>query len=107
MSWAYQVYIMAALCLERKHHPGQFSAVNLTAIAQLANIVILAKDTAQVTVGKKDSPRAMPTYQRRLFAKVRPIAGNHCLMGNTALTTFASEAINPTMTRAQAAFGEH
>jgi hypothetical protein len=42
----------------------------------------------------------MPTYQRRLFSKMRSVAGNYSLLGNMALATFASQAINTTMARA-------
>ena len=55
MGWAYQVYIMAALCLEGEHHFSQSFPANNATFTELAYGVILAEDAAQVTVGKKDS----------------------------------------------------
>jgi len=54
----------------------------------------------EVTVGKKDGSRAMPTNKGCFLSKVRAIAGNQGLAGNTTLSTFTSQTINPTLTRA-------
>jgi hypothetical protein len=43
----------------------------------------------------------MLTYQRCFLSKVGAIAGNYDLPGNLALTVFSSQAINPTLTRAE------
>jgi len=45
----------------------------------------------------------MFTYQRRLFSKVRSIAGNYKLAGDMAFSLFTSQLVNLTVARAQAA----
>jgi len=55
VGWAYQIYIVAALCLKGEHHPGQFLSVNSITFTQLAYSVVLAEDTVQIAVGEEDS----------------------------------------------------
>lgn len=54
MSWAYQIYIVAAPRLKGEHYPCQFFPIYAIALAELAYGVVLAEDTFKITVGKKD-----------------------------------------------------
>ena len=51
-----QVYIVAALVLEREHHTGQFFLGYRASLAELAYGVVLAKGAVQIAVGEEDSP---------------------------------------------------
>jgi len=106
MGWTYQIDIVAASCLQGEHHPGQCLGVYGATLTQLADGVVLAEDTFQVTVGEEYGPRAVPAYQRRLFTKVRSIAGNDNLARDLAFSALTSRAIDPALARAQAAFFE-
>jgi len=46
----------------------------------------------------------MLTYQGCFFSKVRTMAGNYNLPGDMTLAAFASQTINPAMTRTEVAF---
>ena len=107
MGRAYQIYIVAAICLESEHYSSQLFPVCCAPFAHLAYGMVLAEDALQVTIGKKDGSRAVPAHQRCFFPEVRTVAGNHDLAGNVALSAFTGQTIDPAVTGAQAALFQY
>jgi hypothetical protein len=61
---------MATVILQDQHHAGQLPEPTLISASLMADIVILAKITLQVAVGKKNGTGAKSPYQWRFFSKM-------------------------------------
>jgi hypothetical protein len=66
----------------------------------LADLVVLAKDTAQVAAGEEDGAGAARARDRRLFAMMQPGVGDLRCGGNPAKALPVGEPIDATFSRA-------
>jgi hypothetical protein len=48
-----QIYVVATHSLELKHHPAKLLVADLPALTQVGQIIVLAKNALQITIGKK------------------------------------------------------
>jgi hypothetical protein len=62
--------------LKGEHHLGEFPDRDGLAVAQVADGVVLAKNTSQIAVCEKDGSRSPGAGDGRLFSKVEVMAGN-------------------------------
>jgi len=69
----------------------------------VADVIILAENTAKVAVSEKDRPRPVMSNQRGFLAKVGECAGNHQFRPGPAIADPPLEAMSPTSPRAQKA----
>jgi hypothetical protein len=67
--------------LEAHHPPALHSGI-------LADLMVLAVDTTQIAIAKKDVSGPPLTRDRRLFAKMRSIGGNNRQVSGTARSLF-------------------
>ena len=68
----HQVDVVTAHRLQAEHHIGNARRVVRLTGHLLADVVVLAEDTAQVAVGKEDRAGPAPTAQRVFLAHMRP-----------------------------------
>ncbi len=61
---------MTACILHGHHHLGQFPGRRLDTRSHLADVVVLAKDAAQIAHGKKDRAAAVPATKWVLLSHV-------------------------------------
>lgn len=76
------------------------------AFAQMAYLIIMAEETAQVAVGQEYRARTASTHKRLFFSKVGMVARNQGLFSNPADSLFASQSVNQAFPGAKAAFFE-
>jgi hypothetical protein len=69
----------------------------------LADLVILAKDTAQIATGKKDGPRPPLPGDGRLLAMMETDVGHQGLGADAAEPNLAGQPVDPALARATAA----
>jgi hypothetical protein len=93
---------MAAPFLQFHHHLSKLPVIDCKASGffRLADIVVLAKYTEKIAAAEKDSSGAMLPHQHNLFAKMRPIAGNFCIVGSAAETYLFCQPIDFASARA-------
>ena len=72
----------------------------------LADLVVLAIDTAQITVSKKDGARTLFAGENRLLAVMVAVRGNNRQCPGIAVSHFTAEAINPAFSRADIAVSQ-
>ena len=65
-----EIDIMASLSLEIQHDFGQFFRSDFFTMAEVAYVIILAEDAAEVTVGEEYRSRAIPSHQRRFLSEM-------------------------------------
>ncbi|MFO7605651.1 MAG: hypothetical protein R6W72_05065 [Desulfurivibrionaceae bacterium] len=94
---------MAAHLLEGDHHPGQLRGGRLVARAEVAELIVLAEDAAEVAVAEKDGPRAGPADQNRFFPEVRGKARNPCQPPGPADPFPVGQPVDPAVTGAEPA----
>src|SRR5690554_1009226 len=95
-----EVDIMATFLLQGKHDQGQFGRGDLITHPVVADLAVLAENTLECAIGKKDGPGTAPTHQGRFFAKVRPIAADNRPGATPAKTQLTLEPVYPAMVRA-------
>ena len=74
-----KIDVVTTARLQLDHHFSQAFVGNLILdlfFVRLRNLIVLAIDTTQVAVPKKDVSRAARSHQRRLFSEVRGVRRN-------------------------------
>jgi hypothetical protein len=69
-------------------------------LAQLADLVVLAEDAAQITAGEEDRAAAAPAAQAVFLAAVGKEAGDDGVAANPADGPLVLQPVNATITRA-------
>jgi hypothetical protein len=69
----------------------------------VTDVEILAKQTHEVAVRKKNCTGAMGAYQRRFLAEMRVVAGNPGLLCGFTYPRFTGNSVYATSTRAKVA----
>ena len=101
-----QVDVMAARLLQPDHDPGQLFGLDLLAGVGLADVVILAILTAQVTVGEENRPGTAPAAQGVLLAQVRPVAAHPGQFAGAADAQFPAAPVHTAFPAAAGAVGQ-
>jgi hypothetical protein len=103
MFWSNEVDVVTSIFLELNHHLCKDLRFNLSSFVHLANIVILAKDTAEVAHGKEDRPTPLPSPEAVLLSEVRKGARNLSITTRLAGGCFVFETIYLTISGASLA----
>ena len=69
-----KINIVASLSLQIEHHCSQFFAGHLPAVTLMTDVKVLAKETEQVAMGKKNGAGAMGAYQWIFFPEMGIVA---------------------------------
>jgi hypothetical protein len=88
---------MAADLLDVEHQLRQVFIINFLPSSLMRDGPVLAKDTAEIAVGEKDSTRSVFAYQRYLFAKMGLGAENHGSDRSPAEPFFTLLPIHPAL----------
>ncbi len=72
----------------------------------LADLIVLAKHTTQITAREKNRPRAFRAGDGRLFAKMQTGVRNPNLCADSASGELARDAVHAAFTRTTDAIGE-
>jgi hypothetical protein len=59
----------------------------------VADVEVLTKQAHEVAMGKENGSRSIGSYQGRLFAKMRAVAGNPCVFACFTGAGFAGQSI--------------
>ena len=94
-----EINIAAAVILQAEHRLSQLLDRNFPAVAMMAYIEVLTKNTAQVTAGKKYSARPPTADENAFLAVMRPHRADHRHLPDSAKAGFALAAIDLALTR--------
>jgi hypothetical protein len=67
----------------------------------MADVIVLAKDTTEVTVGQENGPRAVITDQWRLFAEMGKGAGDHQFEASATIPDLLILTVDPAFSRTE------
>jgi hypothetical protein len=98
-----KIDIMAAHPLESEHDPCQVTESDRVSLPLVGNVVVLAEDASQITMGEKDRSRAMISDQGRFLSEMGENAGGFHLCPGPAISKVSFEAIDPAFPRAESA----
>jgi hypothetical protein len=98
--------IVAPHALKVQHDRCQLVVIQFAALAQMADIIILAESAPQVAVGEKNGARSLATHQGRLFAEMGIIGGYHGQSAGVTGSGLPVRSVHATATRAQGAAGQ-
>jgi len=65
-----QVDVLRSPVLQREHDPHQLLSIDLAAVVQLADIVVLTEHALEVAAGEEDRAGTASAHQHRLFSVV-------------------------------------
>ena len=102
-----EVDVAYAVVLQAKHDAGKLLDGDIPAVALVADIVVLAENTAKITTRKKDSPAAPAPDKYRLLAKMRPSRCDTHIGPDTAAADLTGVTINTTLTRTHHTAAKH
>jgi len=91
---------MSTLFLQAKHGSGQVRSrhgPSLDGDKGLADLVILAKDAAQIAAGEKNRPRASTAGKGGLLAVVQAKMRDQGLTADSTKPEFAGQSIHPAL----------
>ena len=103
MGGGYKINIMAASALKIDHGGCQLLMRVLAAFAPHADLVVLAKETPEVTMGEENGAGAPASYKRGLFAVMGEDAGYDEFRGRLTVTESAFRPVDPALARAERA----
>ena len=103
MRWSDKINVQAPDTLKVEHKFGQTFLRYTIAGGTVADIMILAEDTAEIAISKKDGPGTSPSNKWGLFTKVREGAGNFRFSAGLTNTFFSIQAVYSTFMRAESA----
>jgi hypothetical protein len=69
----------------------------------MTDVVILAKHATQVAMSQKNGPGSFPAHKGIFLAKMRAVAGDHCLAPTLAYTDLLLQSIDFAMSRTEMA----
>jgi hypothetical protein len=98
-----QVDVVRPFVLESEHPRSKVFYAHFAADEELADRVILAKDTLQGTTGKKYGSGATGPRNRRFFPWVQVYRGNPWQAPDTTITRFSALSVNAADARAKIA----
>ena len=84
-----EINIVASLLLQFEHDCGQIVVGHLPAVSLMTDLKILAKETEQVTMGKKNGTGAMGADQWIFFPEMGIVTGNPGKSAGVAEPRFA------------------
>lgn len=73
----------------------------------MADLVILAEEAPEITIGEEDRAGTAKTNELRLLAEMRTGAGDHHFCRRAAYADFTAPAVGATAARAEGAVGEN
>jgi hypothetical protein len=94
---------MAAHFLEAEHNLGQPIESDLSPLAQVADVVILAEKAEKIAVGEENSPRSFGPDQRVFLSEMRAVAGDNGHGARAAIAFFIGSAIYLALPQTKAA----
>jgi len=109
MGWGHKIDVMRPFILQTQHFGGQLRRGQMPALILfelLADLVILAKDAAQIATGEKDCPRPFGAGDGWLFTKMEPGMGNPDIGINPAEPDLTGKPVHPASTGAAFTFPE-
>jgi hypothetical protein len=101
MCWGNEIYVAAAEFLQAEHCFSQLFNCDPAAVPLMADIRVLAKDTAEVAAGKKNSAGAPPADEDGFLAEVRADRADDGHVGDAAKTGLALTAVDFTLARTE------
>jgi len=98
-----EIDIGAGDILQLEHRLGQLFDCYLAAVAMMADVEVLAEDTAEIAAGKENSARAATAYEDAFFAEVGANGANEGHIADAAKTSLAFTAKDFAHARAERA----
>jgi hypothetical protein len=92
-----KVDVVAVHLLQSDHDPGHVRRGDGFSPAQVADVVVLTKNTPEITVGQEDSARSMLTDERGFFTKVREGARDHQVGSGLTVAQLSLHPVNPAL----------
>src|SRR3989338_3022237 len=77
MGRGFKVYVVASPLLQGQHQGGDVVSRVLFARPEVAYVVVLAEDAAQVAACKEYGSRTVPAYKRTFLSEERAERGDH------------------------------
>jgi hypothetical protein len=99
----HKIYVVASSALKFEHHFGQLVCRCAGAVREMADVVVLAENAAEIAAGKKDRSRAVRAHKWGFFSEVRPVTGQDGLAPGATVAEFVFEPVGPAVTRAEVA----
>lgn len=93
-----KIDVNAAEALQFKHGLSQLLDCHLAAVPVVADVIVLTKDTAQVTTCKENRTRTSPADKHALFSEMRTYGTDYWFITDAAEADFAFDAIYFTFT---------
>jgi hypothetical protein len=72
----------------------------------MADVVVLTKNTPEITVGQKNGSRSVLAHERRFFSKVREGARDHQVGSSLTVTQLPLQPVNPALPGTEPALPE-
>jgi hypothetical protein len=84
--------------LQVEHNVSQFFSPDFPAAAcVMADIKVLAKNTAQIASGKKDGPGTLPAHQGCFLSKMQMGRGHNCMAAGPAKAGLIFQSVDSTL----------
>ena len=101
-----KINVMATHNLQLKHHFGQLFRPGLFALAGLADVVVLTKNTAKVAHREKDRSATFPTAQTIFLPEMGEVAAHSCVATRFACRGLVRHTVHAAIARANQAIGQ-
>jgi hypothetical protein len=99
-----EVDVVAPYFHEFDHSASHLGRGNTLTPSQVADVVILTEDAAEVAMGEENGSRPVISHQRTLLPEMGKGARDHELRTSAAISDLSIQTVNPTLSRAEPTF---